>query len=143
MKTIIITVFWIYCCFFSFETIQENLYMILSFWNLLFESGNTISQFYQKQIRFLSLALLNFFVNFVKEIHQSISSVSSPSIIYIVRVSLESFCEIKLISIVNWIFHSLIVLWSFIILLKYGLIISRYSLGDKFLSLTPLLSYLI
>ena len=24
---------------------------------------------------------------------------------------------------------------------KYGLIISRYSLGDKFLSLSPLLSY--
>ena len=52
---------------FYFPSIQENLYMIHSFSNLLFEGVNTIIQYYQEQTRFFSLALLNFFDNFVKE----------------------------------------------------------------------------
>ena len=46
--------------------------MIHSFSNLLFEGGNTIIQYYQEQTRFLSLAFLNFFDNFVKEIKKVI-----------------------------------------------------------------------
>ena len=56
--------------FFYFSTIQENLYMIRSVSNLLFEGGNTINQYYQEQTRFLSLILLNLFDNFIKEIQK-------------------------------------------------------------------------
>ena len=35
-----------------------------------FESGNAINQYYQEQTRFLSLVLLNFVNNFVKEIQK-------------------------------------------------------------------------
>ena len=38
---------------FNFPSIQENLYMIHSISNLLFEGGNTIIQYYQEQTRFL------------------------------------------------------------------------------------------
>ena len=48
--------------FFYFSTIQENLYMIRSISNLLFEGGNTINQFYQEQTRFLSLVNLHFLI---------------------------------------------------------------------------------
>ena len=57
---------------FYFSTIKENLHMIRSFSNLLFAGGNTINQYYQEQNRFLSLVLLNFFDNFVKEIQKVI-----------------------------------------------------------------------
>ena len=53
---------------FYFSTIQENLYMIHLFSNLFFEGDVRINRYYQKQTRFLSLILLNFFDNFVKEI---------------------------------------------------------------------------
>ena len=50
--------------------------------------------------------------------------------------------EIKLTAIVNWIFHVLDFLKSFITF-KYSLISSRYSFIDRVLFLSPLLSYLI
>ena len=55
---------------FYFLTIQENLYMIHLFSNLFFEGDVRINRYYQKQTRFLSLILLNFFDNFVKEIQK-------------------------------------------------------------------------
>ena len=55
---------------FNFSTIQENLYMICSFSNSLFEGGNTINQYYQEEIRFLSLVFLIFFDNLVKKIQK-------------------------------------------------------------------------
>ena len=79
-----------------------------------------------------------------------ISPASVPIIIFtsslyvcMVWVSSEPLEEIKLIDIVNRIFHSPWDLRSFIISFKYGLIIPRYSLIDKVLSLSPLLSYSI
>ena len=67
-----------------------------------------------------------------------------PSLLVcIVRVSLESLEEKKLIATVNLVFHSLLVLKSSIKSFKYGLISSRYSLIDNVLSLSPLLSYSI
>ena len=67
---------------------------------------------------------------------------------YIVRVSSKFLSEIKLFCITNWIFHSalsfsslfdfIVGLWLFIKSLGYGLIISRYSSGDKFSYLYPL-----
>ena len=65
--------------FFYFSTIQKNLYMIRSFTNLLFEGGNTINQYYQKQTRILSLVLLNLFENFVRKESKSFSITSSVS----------------------------------------------------------------
>ena len=133
---------------FNFSAIQENLYMICLFSNLFFEGGNTINQYYKKQTCFLSLIPLNIFDNFVKAFQNVFYNFICFGthhnfwlLVCIVQVSSESLEEIKLICTVNWIFHPLLVLWSFIILLKYGLIISRYFLGDKFLSLSPLLSY--
>ena len=77
-----------------------------------------------------------------------ISFVSLPIIISmlsilecIVRVSLVSLEDKKLIATVNRIFYSPLVLRSFIMLLKYGLIFTRYSSIDSVLSLLPLLSY--
>ena len=55
---------------FCFSTIQVNLYVIHLFSNLFFEGGNTINQYYRKQIRLFSLILLNLFDNFVKEIQK-------------------------------------------------------------------------
>ena len=43
-------------------------------------------------------------------------------------------------SLLEWTLKFLGVLWLFIISLKSGLIISRYSLGGKFLSLSSWLS---
>ena len=60
---------------------------------------------------------------------------------WIMWVSSETLEKIKLIAIVKLIFHSPWVLWLFIISIKYGLILSRYSSIDRFLSLSPLLSY--
>ena len=49
--------------------------------------------------------------------------------------------EIKLIVIVNWIFHVWNVLRSFMIYFKYSLTLLRYSSTDSVLFLSPLLSY--
>ena len=61
-----------------------------------------------------------------------------------VRVSPVSLEEIKFACIFISIFHSLdsflIVLWSFIKSLKYGIILQRYCFTDSFLSLSSLLS---
>ena len=134
--------------------------MIIPFCSdLFFEDGTTINQYHWEQTRFLSLVLLNYYDNFVKEIREVLKwyhlfHYPLSLFVCILRVSSEYLEEMKLIDIVNWIFHSpnwvsllewtlniLGVLWSFIILLKYGLILSKYSLGDKFLSLSSLLWY--
>ena len=57
--------------------------------------------------------------------------------------SLSPSEEKKLIAIVNRIFHASDCLRSFIVSLKYGLILSRYSLNDSILFLSPLLLYSI
>ena len=46
--------------------------------------------------------------------------------------------EIKLIAIANWIFHVSDFLRSFIVSLKYGLTLLRYSSIDSVLFLSPL-----
>ena len=51
--------------------------------------------------------------------------------------------EIKLIAIVDWIFHVSDFLRIFVMSFKYGLISSRYSLTDSVLCLSPLFSYSI
>ena len=55
--------------------------------------------------------------------------------------SISPLEEIKLIVIVNWIFHVWNVLRSFMIYFKYGLTLLRYSSTDSVLFLSPLLSY--
>ena len=75
-----------------------------------------------------------------------ISSVSlqitiSMFLMHSISFSLEFFEEKKLIAIINGIFHSTWVLWSFTILLKYDLILPRYYSVDCALCLSPLLSY--
>ena len=57
--------------------------------------------------------------------------------------SSKSLDERKLTAIVNWIFYVSDILGLIIISLKYGLILSKYSYTDRFLLLSPLLSYLI
>ena len=57
--------------------------------------------------------------------------------------SLPSSEEEKLGIIVNWIFHVTACLRSFIMSLKYGLILSRYPSTDSILFLSPLLLYSI
>ena len=56
-------------------------------------------------------------------------------------ILIEFFHSPNWVSLLEWTLKFLKVLWSFIISLKYGLIISKYSSGDKFLSLSPLLWY--
>ena len=51
-----------------------------------------------------------------------------------------SLREVKLIVIVNWNFHESDICKSIMISFKYGLILLRYFLIDRFLSLSPLLS---
>ena len=112
--------FWIYCCFLFFNHSGESIYMIHLFSNLFFEGDNALNQYYHKQTPFFSLVFLNVLGNFVKEIQKVFSIISSVwlpikvSILWllvcIVQVSSESLEEIKLICIVNWIFHSLLVL---------------------------------
>ena len=55
--------------------------------------------------------------------------------------ALSSLGEIKSIAIVNWIFHVSDFLRLFMISFKYGLNLSRYSLTDSVLFLSPLLLY--
>ena len=55
--------------------------------------------------------------------------------------SISPLEEIKLIVIVNWIFHVWNVLRSFMIYFKYSLTLLRYSSTDSVLFLSPLLSY--
>ena len=71
------------------------------------------------------------------------------------QVSSKSLEEIQLFYITSWVFYSprsvsllfalsvsfIEGLWLFIKSLKYGLIISRYSPGDKFSYLSPLILY--
>ena len=59
----------------------------------------------------------------------------------ITRSSSTSLEEIKLAAILNSIFH-VSAFWRLIVIsLKYGLILSKYSITDMFLFLSPLLSY--
>ena len=59
------------------------------------------------------------------------------------RFSSVNLKEIKLISIVNWIFQASDFLRSFMKSFKYGLILLRYYSFDSVLFLSPLLSYSI
>ena len=93
-------IFWIYCCFLLFYPTRR-----IYIWS------TSIQTYFMKTI---------------------ISSVSIPVIIctlslfeFIIRNSPVSKEEIKVICIVNWIFHSPWALWLFIMSLKNGLIISR------------------
>ena len=65
------------------------------------------------------------------------------SSLFEVRVSLVSLEDMKLIAIDNRFFQSPWVLRSFILLLKYGLILRRYYSIDSVLPLSPILSYFI
>ena len=55
--------------------------------------------------------------------------------------SISPLEEIKLIVIVNWIFHVWNVLRSFMIYFKYGLTLLRHSSTDSVLFPSPLFSY--
>ena len=61
---------------------------------------------------------------------------------FITHSSSVSLEEIKLITIANWIFHVSDFLRSFIVSLKYGLTLLRYSSIDNVLFPSPLFSYL-
>ena len=74
--------------------------------------------------------LRNFFNNFICFINFKLSL-----FVYITRSSSWSSKDIKLIAIVNWIFHVSDVLRSFMISFKYGLILLRYSSIDSVLLL--------
>ena len=60
--------FWIYCYFFYFLAIFENLHMTRFFSNLFCEDDNTTNQHYRDQTRFLSSILLILLDNFVEEV---------------------------------------------------------------------------
>ena len=97
---------------FCFLAIQKNLYMMIPFCSdFFFEDGNTINQYYQEQTRFLSLFSSD--PSWYSRSSSIISFVSLTIIIsilslfvWILWVSSEFLEEIKLIDIVNWIFHS-------------------------------------
>ena len=118
--------------------------------NLFYNVCNTVNQHYQKLVNFLSLFLLILFWYLCKRELKSLSIVSSislpikvyklPLVLCIIRVWSEYLEEIKLIVIVNWIFHSPWVLKSSIKSFKYGLISAKYSLIDRVMFL-PLLHY--
>ena len=61
----------------------------------------------------------------------------------IAHSSSVSLKNIKLIAIVNWIFHASDFLRLFMMSFEYGLISSRNSLIDRVLFLSSLLSYLV
>ena len=61
----------------------------------------------------------------------------------ITHSSSSSLEEIKVIAIVNWMFYVYDFGRLIIMFLKYSLILSNYSFTDRFLFLSPLLSYLI
>ena len=62
---------------------------------------------------------------------------------YITRSSSMSLEKIKLITVVDWIFHVSDFLRLFMLSIKYDLISWSYSLIDMILFLLPLLSYSI
>ena len=72
-----------------------------------------------------------------------ISSASSLITISLFKCITRSSClsleEVKLIAIVNWIFHMLNFLKLFMMSFKYSLILLRYSATDSVLFLSPLL----
>ena len=98
------------------------------------------------------MVLLSLFDIFVKEnqkVLQWFHLFRCQSDFYVVTLRMHSmrfvkiFKRKKLIAIVNWVFYSQWTWRSFIMLIKYGLILSRRSSIDSFFSLSPLLSYLI
>ena len=101
---------------FYFLAFQENLYLIHHDLNLFYKVCNTVNQHYQKLVNFLSLFLLILFWCLCKRELKSLSIVSSvslpikvyklPLLLCIIPVWSEYLEEIKLIVIVNWIFHS-------------------------------------
>ena len=139
---------------FYFWTIQENLYMVRLFSKLFFECGNTINQtmtnqltsshwFFQPILIFLQKKNNKFFailICFITHHNFYIAALGMHSTSFFRIFSIK---WINFICIVNCIFHWLWVWRSFAISLKYGLIISSYSLRDKFLFFSPLLPYLM
>ena len=125
--------------------------MIHHDWSLFYDIYNTITKHNRRQSHYLS-SILNYFDIYFKWIKKSFFITSSASSLIIISIlslsefitrssSLSSLGEIKSMVIVNWIFHVSDCLRLFIMSLRYGLIISRYSSIDRVLFLSLLLLF--
>ena len=105
--------------------------------NLFYDIYNTITEHNWIQTHYLSSTVNCFDMHFLSESRRFFITSSASSLIMIFMLSLFEFItrssslssseERKSFVIVNWIFHVLDCLRSFIMSLKYGLILSRYS----------------
>ena len=119
--------------------------------DLFYETYITINEHNRRQTHYLS-SIVIFFYLFLSDTKSFFVTSSASSLIMISLLSLSecikrswlswSLEKIKLIAIVNWIFHVSDFLRLFMISFKYGLILLRYSSNDS-VFLLPLLLYLI
>ena len=126
---------------FCFLSNQENLRMIHHNSNLFYDIYNTINEHNQRQTHYRSSILpIQFDIFFWSDLESSSITSSASSLIMISILSLFDCItwssslpseEIKLIAIVNWIFHVSDILKSFMISFKYRLILLGYSSTDS------------
>ena len=116
---------------FSFLSSLENQYMNHHVWHLLYNSWT------ESKIKPLPLTDVS------KPTWYLERSDLKSSLTIVFALSSTFLEEMKLILIVNWIFHVSYFWRLIIIFLKLGLILSKYSFTDRFLFLSLLLSYSI
>ena len=137
---------------FCFLSNQENLYIIHLVQNLFYVNYDIIHKHNQK-IKSLPLIDVSNPIWYLERSNWKFFSITSFALSLIMILMLLPFkCitlssslslkEIKLIAIVNWIFHVLDFLGTFTFF-KYGLILSRYYSTGSILFLSPLLLYSI
>ena len=129
--------------------------------DLFYDNDNIINQHNRRETRYLSSKSKRNSLSFIDSKWYWYVFLSKSKVLYnfvcfiinhdvcvitfwiIIRSSSLSMEEIKLLAIVNWIFHVPDILKLFMMLFKYGLTLLRYSSTDSVLFLSLLLSPIV
>ena len=140
LKFFPINFFWckIYCC------LEESIYdLFYGIYNTINEHNQRRTRIFHRLFQFIwDLFLIELKSSFLNSYASSLIMISMLSLFECIkRFSLITKEEIKLIVIINWIFHMSDFLRLFMVSFKYGLILVKCSSFHSVLFLSPFLSY--